>query len=241
MNANSDNLEAVYEKDTRQALYSFSNYKFYLGKDQTEDYRQKSELIHIQHIKKWLAFYSSINDTLLAFYNADSLPSSTAIIVAYTLIKKFDLEKKITTQLNRPKLMQNAFSTIKPAWGNATANEWMWDGKVFRPRWNPDPDLAWTFDGETIKPQYASSVNAQYTWDGENFKPYWSTNRNLEWTWDGRLIKPIWNTDWANQYTIEDGEIKPWSNNYPDREWKLDGDIPMPLIILVISGIARAN
>ena len=239
MNANSNNLEAIYEKDTRQALYSFINYKFYLGKEDAEDYRQANELLHIQHFKKWLAFYSSINDTLLAFYNADSLPSSAAIIVAYTLIKKFELGKNIVVRKTQPPVMTGTYSTMKPEWGNQTANEWMWDGKIFRPRWNVDPNLSWTFDGETVKHQYDNNLYSEYSWDGENFKPVWHNNRYEEWTWDGKTIRQTWSTDFNNQFTIEDGEVKPWSSAHSENEWRLDGDIPVPLIIMVISGIAR--
>lgn len=239
MNAGSDKTEFIYEKDNREPHYSFRQFKFYPGNPESEDERTTAELLHIEKTKKWLAFYSSSDDTLLAYYNSDSLPSSTAIIVAYTLIKKFELDKK-SAQLPKPTTLQtNSYSTIKPFWANATANEWMWDGNIFRPRWNADPRLAWTFDGQTVKPYYGSNIYEQYSWDGEVLKPIWRTNRSQEWTWDGTLIKPIWDTDWANQYKIEAGVVKPWSNVHTEKEWILDGDIPIPLIILILSGIAK--
>ncbi len=238
MNPSSDKLELIYEKDNRVEGFSFKQYKFYLGKPESDELKEASELIHIEKSKKWLAFYSSLNDSLLAYYNGDSLPSSTAIVVAYTLIKKFELDKKIVIQ---PILLPqtNSYSTIRPMWGNATANEWMWDGNILRPRWNVDPRLAWTFDGQTIKPYYSNNIYAQYSWDGETFKPIWRNNRAEEWSWDGRLMKPTWDTDWANQYLIESGVVKPWSNVHTEKEWRLDGTIPIPLIILILSGIAK--
>lgn len=240
MDFSSVKTQSIYEPGNREPAYTFSDYKFYAGKPESEELMVSSELLHIERMKKWLAFYSSYNDTLLAYYPADSLPSSTAILVAYALIQKFKLEKKlIVQQQTQPTFQNNSFATIKPFWGNQTANEWMWDGKIFRPRWNVDPRLAWTFDGQTVKPYAGSNIYAQYAWDGETLKAIWRTNRAEEWSWDGRQIKPVWDTDWANQYTIENGIIKPWSSVHPEREWQLDGDVPMPLIILVISGIAR--
>lgn len=239
MNISSDKLELLYEKDDRKAAYSFSSYKFYSGTIESEDSREKNELIHIEKSKKWLAFYSTINDSLLAYYNDDSLSSPTALIVAYILIKKFELDKKLAEQPKQLPFRTNSYSTIKPVWGNATANEWMWDGKVLRPRWNVDQRLAWTYDGQTVKPLYGNNIYDQYSWDGEIFKPVWRTNRAEEWSWDGRLMKPVWDTDWANQYLIEEGIVKPWSNVHTEKEWRLDGDIPIPLIILIISGIAK--
>ena len=239
MDISSDKLELLYEKDNRQPSYSFTSNKFYAGKTVSLDLRQKTELIHIERVKKWLSFYSSFNDSLLAYYAADSVPGSTAIIVAYALVKKYSLEKNTAEAHSVPPFQANAYSTIKPIWGNQTVNEWMWDGQTLRPRWNVDPKLAWVFDGQTIKPQFGNNIYAQYSWDGENFKPIWRSNKNEEWSWDGRLMKPIWETDWANQYIIEDGVVKPWSNVHTEKEWQMQGDIPIPLIILILSGIAR--
>lgn len=234
----------IYEQDEREPIYSFADSKFYLGKAEAGEEKEKAELLHIERSKKWLAFYASYNDTLLAYYAADSLPSSTAIMVAYTLIQKFHLEKKLAVQQlaqvrAQQNLQQNSYAIIKPFWGNQSANEWIWDGQTFHPRWNVDPRLAWTFDGQTVKPYAGNNIYAQYSWDGETMKPIWRTNRAEEWSWDGRQIKPVWDSDWVNQYTIEDGTIKPWSNSHPEKEWQMSGDLPMPLIILVISGMAR--
>ena len=195
----------------------------------------------MQRAKKWLAFYSSFNDSLLAFYVADSLPSSAAIMVAYTLVKKFDLEGKISLKQNRLPFDDAPFSTIKPILGNQTVNEWIWDGKTLRPRWNVDQRLVWTFDGQTAKPMYGNNIYDQYSWDGENFKSVWRTDNATEWTYDGRQFKPVWGTDWANQYIIEDGVVKPWSGVHPEHEWKMEGNIPVPVLILIISGIARPD
>ena len=239
MNVSSEKQELIYEKDSRQPAYSFSRDKFYSGKIESEDLRDKYELIHVQRVKKWLSFYSSYNDSLLAYFNADSLPSSAAIMVAYTLIKKYELEKKMPVLQTELPFEDVSYATLKPTWGNTTANEWMWDGRILRPRWNVDPRLAWEFDGRTLKPQYGTNIYQQYEWDGENFKPVWRSNRAEEWTWDGRVMKPVYDTDWANQYIIEDGVVKPWSNVHTEKEWRTDGTVPVPVVILVVSGIAK--
>ncbi len=240
MNPGSEELQSLMEKGNREASYSFSNNKFYAGREENEEFRERNALLYVNHVGKWMAFYSSYNDSLLAYYPYDSLPASTAIITAYTLIKKYKLEEKAVRQTQQ--IFENdKFSTIKPLWGNVTANEWIWDGQVLRPRWNVDPRFAWTFDGQTIKPVYGNNIYAQYSWDGETFKPLWRNNRAEEWSWDGRLMKPIWDTDWANQYVMDGGIVKPWSNVHTEKEWQLDGSIPVPLIILVISGLAVSN
>jgi hypothetical protein len=239
MDFNSDKLELMYEKDNRSATYSFSNNKFYLGKNESADFQKRNELIHVQRAKKWMAFYSSLNDSLLGFYAADSLPSSAAILVAYTLNKKFDLESKISLKQNRLPFDDAPFAIIKPVLGDQTVNEWIWDGKILRPRWNVDPRLAWTFDGQKAKPLNGTNVYDEYSWDGETFKPIWRTNNAEEWSWDGHQFKPVWGNDANNQYIIDNGTVKPADGIHPEKEWRMEGDIPVPMLILIISGIAR--
>jgi hypothetical protein len=239
MDFNSDNLELVYEKDNRNPTYSFKSNKLYLGKNESEEFMAKNELIHVQRAKKWLAFYSSYNDSLLAFYAADSLPSSAAIIVAYTLVRKLNLETKITVKQNSLPFDDVPVASIKPILGNQTVNEWIWDGKLLRPRWNVDQRLIWTFDGQTVKPLYGNNVFDQYVWDGETFKPGWRTDNTKEWSWDGSVMKPVWFDDWSNRYIIENGVVKPQAGIFPEKEWKMEGSIPVPVLILILSGIAR--
>lgn len=231
--------QVVYEKDSRRAAYSFVNSRFYYGKPEKADL-EDNELLYIERKGKWLCFYSTFTDSLLAYYLADSLPPAIGVFTAYTVIDKFKLVQKLNTR-PKPAPMENAgFSTIKPVWGNTTQNEWIWDGQVLKPRWNADARFAWTYDGETVKPLYGNNIYAQYSWDGENFKPIWRTSRAEEWTWDGKTFKPAWNADFNNQYNVDGRIVRPWNNVTPEKEWTIDGDIPMPLIILIVSGIARA-
>jgi len=239
LNFNSDNLELLYEKDNRFATYSFIHNKLYLGKNESEEFREKNELIHVMRAKKWLAFYASYDDSLLAFYLADSLPSSTAIIVAYSLARKLNLESKITSKQYSIPFDDPQFSTIKPIIGNPTTNEWIWDGKLLRPRWNVDQRLVWTFDGQTAKPRYGDNFFDQFNWDGETLKLANRTDNTKEWTYDGNTMKPVWGNDESNTYIIVNGIVKPATGVYPEKEWKMEGNIPVPVLMLILSGIAR--
>lgn len=231
--------QLVYEKDNSAASYSFADGKFYMGTPESEDVVERSELLHVKKSGKWTAFYSSATDSLLAYYETDSVAANHNVIIAYALVGKYALQVKAIEKQNSGPFGDTEYSYIKPIWGNVTANEWLWDGQILRPRWNVDPRLAWTFDGQTLKQQYGTNIYEQYSWDGEYFKPIWRTVRTQEWSWDGRIMKPVWDTDWANQYKIEGGVVKPWSNVHTEKEWRVDGDIPIPVIIAVISGIVR--
>lgn len=203
-------------------------------------------LLSVEKYGKWTAFYHPTKDSLLAYYASDSVSGGVSVWFAQLVIEKYKLHQFVAssqtqssvTQIGGAQSVQPQIATIKPFWGNQTANEWMWDGEILRPRWNSDPRWAWTFDGTILKPYLGSNINLQYEWNGEVLKPVWRTVRELEWSYDGRIIKPIWSTDWALQYTIQDGVVKPWSNVHAEREWSIQGSIPIPIIVAVISGIA---
>lgn len=235
----SKGLELLYEKNGQDPVYSFMKDIFYLGETHSADMREGNEMLHIERSKKFVAFYASYNDSLLAYYKtADSLPASTAVILAYLLVKENGLEKKIAALMAKP-MFENVYSDLKPATGNTVANEWIWDGKVLRMRWDVDEKYMWTFDGQIIK-QYGDNAYFQYSWDGANFKPLSRSDEGAEWTWDGHIMKPASDNNLADQYQIADGMINPADENI-ERQWRLDGNIPVPLIILVISGLARAG
>lgn len=238
MNTAEEKLNYLYPKDSREPVLTYNNNTFSNGK-RNEEELASNLLVYCQKSGKWMAFYSGINDSLLAYYTYDSLPAFVNVITAYTLINKYNLAAEL--QKTKPLAESPQFSVIKPVWVNIIDNEWVWDGKILRLRWNNDPRFFWTFDGQIIKPLYNNNINFQYQWDGEYFKPLWRTSRNEEWVWDGRQIKPVWSTDWATQYVIENNIIKPWSNVHSDREWRIDGSIPIPIIILIISGLARSG
>jgi hypothetical protein len=242
MNPGSTSLQTFYLSENKQTMFSFKEFQFYNGKNETEDFMERNKLVHFKKTGKWTAAYSSLTDSLLAYYLTDSLPASTAVIVAYTLINKYALVDHLNKLQSVPTInTEQQFSTIKPIWGNVIDNEWIWDGEILRLRWSNDPRFFWTFDGQYVKPYYLNNINLQYEWDGELFKPVWRTSRPEEWSYDGRLIKPVYDTDWANQYVLESNVLKPWSNVHTEREWRIDGTIPVPLLILVVSGIAGAR
>lgn len=238
----SNKQEYLYERNQREPTFTFMSGTIYTGRENvTDENAVTNSLVYAVQSGKWTAFYAAYNDTLLAYFAKDSLPAFAAIVVAYELVGMYDLVNKQAPKPVTGVFKDARYATIKPAWGNVTANEWVWDGTVLRPRWNTDPRFYWTFDGTTIKPLYVNNVNEHYEWNGELFKPVWRTSRNEEWMWDGRLLKPVWSTDWSQQYTVEPNLVRPWSNVHSEREWYVEGDFPYPIIILVISGIARAQ
>ncbi|MCS6934387.1 MAG: hypothetical protein NZM35_04455 [Chitinophagales bacterium] len=231
----------LYLRNQSKPVLTYASGVFYAIPTDADPDNRNNEVLRVQRSGKWLAFYASYNDSLLAYYAADSAPPAAAILVAFALAERYDLLKNITNNTNTLPPARPAFSTLRPLWGNTTAREWIWDGRLLRPRWNNNPFLAWTFDGRYIKPYMGNNIYEEYEWDGEYLRPVWRSNRQFEWQWDGRIFKPVWDTDWKNQYTIANGTVKPWSNVHTEREWVIEGDFPLPLIIMVVSGAARSE
>ena len=57
--------------------------------------------------------------------------------------------------------------------------------------------------------------------------------------YDGNTMKPVWGNDESNTYIIVNGIVKPATGVYPEKEWKMEGNIPVPVLMLILSGIAR--
>ena len=67
-------------------------------------------------------------------------------------------------------------------------------------------------------------------------KRLWNTG-NDSFVWDGETLKREWNTG-DDEFTIQDGTAKRVWNTKGD-EWIITGEIPIPVIAIVILGIAK--
>jgi hypothetical protein len=239
----SEGVINIFMQGETTPKYKLQSGKFHIGNSEMEN--DNDVLVAIYGNKGTIEFRNGQDDSLLAMYPNASIDGAMATLIAHQLIAKNKIEAQFFNKIKSLPMQSDrglpeGIAVIKPLWNNVTANEWVWDGRILRPRWNNNPQLEWTFDGETIKPAWGNNNYLQYSWDGELFKPIWRTSRTEEWTFDGSLLKPAWSSEWDKQLTIQsDGVIKPFVNTNPDLEWKVEGNMPIPCIILIVSHIAR--
>lgn len=127
---------------------------------------------------------------------------------------------------------------MKLEWDSGFYYEWEWDGKRIRPRWGNRPEDEWVFDGETLMPYWGNSVQDEWEWDGQYLKPAWGEVPELTFIWDSSSFRPFWEYREDMDWVIEESLAYPkWDRSY-EREWTIEGTIPVPVIAIVVLGIA---
>lgn len=117
------------------------------------------------------------------------------------------------------------------------ASEWIWDGETLKPAWGVRFEDEWTFDGRYLSPK-AGGTRQEWQWDGTILKPAWSAEPSLQWQFRNGTLRPFWNSSADREWRYIDGRIRPTYNPDPRRTWEVEGDIPLPVIALVVLGIA---
>lgn len=123
--------------------------------------------------------------------------------------------------------------TIKRLW-NAGDDEFVWDGYVLKRRFNSFDYEEWSFDGTTLKRVWYSN-SVEYRWDGTYLRNRWGS-ANDEYVYDGRSIKSRFGTG-DNEYIIQGNIVKPMWESDGQNEWEINGNIPVPVIALVVFGL----
>ena len=127
--------------------------------------------------------------------------------------------------------------TLRPFLGSDPYREWIWDGKRLKPAWGIRVEDEWLFDGRYLKPAFGPTRD-EWLWDGKVLKPAWDADPALQWAWESDFLRPFWNSTPDREFRKIDDRIKPaWSAD-PRFAWIMEGDIPLPIIALVVLGIA---
>lgn len=135
-------------------------------------------------------------------------------------------------------LNQNVKGIIKLNHANRWYHEWEWDGRVLKPRWGARPEDEWIFDGEIFRPYWGRHITEEWKWDGTELKPFWEDIPALTFTWDGHSIKPMWDYREEDDWIITDSLAYPRWNRHIKFEWRIEGEVPIPVIAMVILGFA---
>jgi hypothetical protein len=110
--------------------------------------------------------------------------------------------------------------------------EWIWDGEYLKPAIGLRAEDEWRYDGRYITPVFGNT-REQWQWDETILKPAWSANPEMQWTWQNGTLRP--NQEWR----YVDGRVRLTYNPDPRRTWEVEGDVPLPLIAMVVLGFAN--
>lgn len=168
--------------------------------------------------------------------SAEEIPV-THLVMAFQFIKDYEvLDAFVKGQIAewKPEAKSSMGSgTIRPLWEGAR-DEFIWDGQVLKKRWSAG-DQEWTFDGTILRNTWTGSED-EYEWDGNVLKKRWGMSGE-EYEWDGRTMRRRFDSRY--QYSKSGNVIRRDFTSADRDEWEIQGDIPIPVIMLVIFRIAK--
>lgn len=230
----------VYQSDTKTAEYIALRNAVYLGDfpiDKNNDRLLTFDALNDSTFR----VVSGIDSAELGIIKGRISTAAEFVVAAHLYISHYDLAGKLNSgqAVQRGEVdIPEGVATIRPLYDRGPYYEWEWDGHTLKPAWGYRPDDEWTFDGQYLKPAWNMDPQAEWIWDGKVLKPYWETTSQNQWIWDNDVLKPYWDSDPDKMWTLEDGIMRPMWNYTPELEWQVDGDIPLPVIALVVLGFA---
>ncbi len=188
-----------------------------------------------------LTLYRDSSDVVICRLNTTDLTTGKLVAIFYFFAKGLQWENQMEEkqiQINEtadPMDVSGTSGTIRRLW-NTGLDEFEWDGEVFKRKWNSFDYEEWTFDGTVLKRLWYPG-DEEFVWDGKVLRRKWYTSQD-EFEWDGTILRRRWGLA-SDEYIIQGNLIKPYFNSGSNNEWTIDGQVPIPLIILVVFGLLR--
>jgi len=198
-----------------------------------------------------LAYYIKEDDDSLVLYKHSSdtvlckvppgLSTGKQVAVFFYFLRKLELEKQVekqiqkTTQLPASNDGRTTYGSISRLW-NTGLDEFVWDGQVFKRKWSSFDYEEWTFDGTTLKRLWYPG-DEEFVWDGEILRRKWYPS-NDEFEWNGTILRRRFGSP-ADEFIIQGNIVKRYFGGSSEDEWQIEGDLPVPLIALVVFGLLR--
>ncbi|NNC95872.1 MAG: hypothetical protein HKN92_09945 [Chitinophagales bacterium] len=227
----------VLNKSSDSTIISVRKGRVYMGDGNDESslmgYISKSaNIIQIKNFKNELLGYTN---------SVDINPAETFMAFSF-LSSKYSIgtitKARVDSVAKQAGSSGQVLGRVKARWSGDPLSEWIWDGKILRPRFVGDIYYEWVFDGEIVKPRWQHHIYEEWTWDGESIKPLWAQTPEYEYIWNGRLLKPYWPANGKMEFILEDGMISPYLGSPRGEEWIIEGNVPLPLIFIIALGIA---
>jgi len=243
----SKSIDHAYKSDMHTVVFSISRGKFFL-----EDANVNNPTATIGYYKVDakgnLGLYTGLNNQLIARVNGNDMTAGELTTIFYLLMNKLGLD--IITQANIKVQAPASTSvvdvsetrgTIRRVW-NTGADEFIWDGFSIKRKFNSLDNEEWGFDGRTLKRVWptapgegGSGGNDGYSWDGKELRRKFNTGTD-DFEWDGKVIRRTWNTG-ADEFSIDGNSVKRIWDATGNDEWETTGDVPIPIIAMVVFGL----
>jgi hypothetical protein len=230
---------------TKTTIYNkVETYPKWIVKDNTVFWRKNREDVQVINIKKedgFTSFYNVRTDSLIAYVNSDTITEKEQSLILFHIWEVLDLatvfEKQVALAFSdNSNLPDGILGAMKPVFGDEF-NVWFWDGQYLFPAYDRDQRYVWAFDGKTLKPIQNSRIENEWSWDGEEIKPYWGGHPSNNWRWDNGILRQVFENNYKNEYEIVDNIVRKRFGSFGDNEWEIEGEMPLPVLTLILLGI----
>lgn len=185
------------------------------------------------------SLFNGANDSLLAYYPFEN-PSD---ILLTALFHYYQVENGMAETLianyTPPEENYDVSSTsgtIRRMWGGGN-DEYEWDGYSLKRRWGNNPMQEWTFDGLVLRRVWSSTGNEEFIWQDNVLRRRWYNSPD-EFTWNGRTFRRRYGPE-VEEYIVQGSVVKSMWTSSDLNQWEIDGDIPIPIIIMVVYGLVN--
>lgn len=243
---NKNDIELTIDVRKRKTtLYNkVETYPTWTIKDNSIFWRKNKNDVLLIHIKKengFTSFYSARTDSLITYIDSDTLSEKEQSLVFFHVWNILDLEAVFEKQVallfsENSDLPEGILASMKPVFGD-DLNVWLWDGQYLFHAYNIDQRYVWEFDGKTLKPRWNSRIENEWSWDGDELKPFWGGHPRNNWRWDNGILRQVFENNYKNEYEIVDNIVRKRFGSFGDNEWEIEGEIPLPVLTLVLLGI----
>lgn len=227
----------VYNPSTTKVLFSVKKGKFYFG----EGRYSENLAAYLKPIsEKQIAIYNGQSDEEIGVIFGGPLANNELAIAFFACMHHFGIDTLFHQSIDVERYLfdSDLLGKMNLTWSGTFADEWIWDGRILKPKWGNRPEDEWLFDGKYLRPFWGTGVMEEWQWENNMLKPTWMDIPELTFIWDGTSIKPFWDYDTNKDWVIEATSARPkWNNDYR-LMWQIEGEIPIPLVAIVILGIA---
>lgn len=203
--------------------------------------RDDIQVINIKQENGFTSFYNARTDSLIAYVDSEDIFEKEQSLVLFHIWNVLDLETVFEKQVAltfsaNSNLPDGILGAMKPVFGD-DLNVWFWDGKYLFPAYDMDKRFVWQFDGKTLKPILNSRTSDEWSWDEGELKPYWGGHPRSNWRWDHGVLRQVFESNYQNEYEIVDNVVRKRFGSFGDNEWEIEGEMPLPVLTLVLLGI----
>ena len=239
----------VYFEDGRQIAFTMARGVLYLG--EVFDPELEKLLIVLPPEENFYQIRSGLDNAYLGtIASNDPLRPAELFACLHQYVLHYNLDRQINDRIaalypdTQFPMDGDSLNTrplsgrMRPYMDSNPYYEWEWDGKTLKPVWGIRSEDEWSFDGQYIRPLYGLVSRQEWVWDGSMLKPYWAPEPGNQWLWDQNILRRFWNGNPDEEWKINDGMVSPHWNPDPSRTWIVEGNFPLPLIALIVLGVA---